>query len=80
MDWSLDSDIDAAILATTQPSWRKVAFIIARVDKKVGSKMPAGEAALNLIAERIESLVKSGLLLAKGNLKEWRYSEIRKPN
>ena len=75
-----DLQIDEAILSVAEPSWRKVAFVIIKVPDTMGSDLPEGDAGFNLVAKRIEFLVRGGRLLAQGDIKKWRHSEIRKPN
>jgi hypothetical protein len=75
-----DLQIDEAILSVTEASWKKVAFVITKVADTMGSDLPEGDAAYNLIAKRIEILVRDGRLLAQGDIKKWRHSEIREPN
>jgi Protein of unknown function len=72
--------IDEVILSVTEGYWKKVAFVILRVADKMGSDLPEGDAGFNLVAERIEILVRGGRLLAQGDIKKWRQSEIRKPD
>ena len=66
--------IDSAILAVVQPAWRKVAMIVVRSAEVIGRD---DEAGFNLIASRIEALVQQDRLEAQGDLKKWRYSEVR---
>jgi hypothetical protein len=75
-----DLQIDEAILSVTEASWTKVAFVINKVADTMGSDLPEGDAAYNLIAKRIEILVRGGRLLAQGDIKKWRHSEVRGPN
>lgn len=75
-----DLQIDEVILSVTETSWRKVAFVITKVADTMGSDLPEGDDAYNLIAKRIEMLVRGGCLLAQGDIKKWRHSEVRKPN
>ncbi len=75
-----DSQFDEAIFSVTSKSWRKVASVIIKVADKIGSALPEGDAGYNLIAQRIEILVRSGRLLAQGDIKKWRHSEGKKPN
>ena len=75
-----DRQIDEVILSVTEASWRKVAFVIAKVADTIGSDLPEGDAAYNFIAARVEILVRGGRLLARGEIKRWRHSEVRKPN
>ena len=73
------SEIDKAILSVSQPSWRKVAMIIGKAARVEDIGVPDDEAGHKIIASRIEALVASGRLTAQGNLKRWRYSEVRLP-
>ena len=75
-----NSQIDDVILSVTEASWRKVAFVILKVADKMGGDLPEGDAGYNLVAEHIEVLARSGRLLARGDIKKWRHSEVRKPN
>jgi ABC-type amino acid transport substrate-binding protein len=74
-----NSQIDEAILSVTPTSWRKVAFVIGMTVKYLGDNLPQGDTGLDLVADRIEALVHDGRLLAQGDLKKWRHSEVRKP-
>jgi hypothetical protein len=75
-----DLQIDEVILSVTEASWRKVAFVIMKVADSMGSDLPEGDAGYNLVAKHIEILVRGGRLLAQGDIKKWRRSEVRKPN
>ena len=75
----ISSEIDDAILAVVQPSWRKVAMIIAQAADNLGDDLPNDETGLNLIADRIAALVRDGRLVAQGDIANWRSSEIRLP-
>ena len=74
-----NSQIDEAILSVTVTSWRKVALVIGVAQKTLSNNLPQGDTGLDLIAKRIEALVQDGRLLAQGDIKKWRYSEVRKP-
>lgn len=74
---SLDSQIDDLILSVIPTSWVKVAFVIGRVDIELRNSLRK-DIGLDSIAERIEALIKEGRLEAQGNVKKWRYSEVRK--
>jgi hypothetical protein len=52
-----DLQIDEVILSVAEASWTKVALVIAKVADTMGSGLPEGDAAYNLIARRIEILV-----------------------
>ena len=73
------SQIDEAILSVTPTSWRKVARVIVMTGEILGDTLPKGEAGLALVADRIEALIHDGRLLAHGDIKKWRHSEVRKP-
>jgi hypothetical protein len=75
-----DLQIDEVILSVTEASWRKVALVIFKAADKMRSELPEGDDGYNAVAKRIEILVRSGRLLAQGDIKKWRYSEVRKPN
>ena len=68
-----ESQIDEAILSVTPATWVKVAFVVGMVDRT----LPEG-IDLDLIAERIESLIQGNRLVAQGNVKKWRHSEVRR--
>jgi hypothetical protein len=53
-------------------------MVIGRVADKLGPALQEGESEYNLIARRIEILVENGSIMAQGNIKKWRHSEIRK--
>jgi hypothetical protein len=75
-----NSQIDDVILSVTVTSWRKVARVIAMTEEILGDKLPEGEVGLDLVADRVEALIHDGRLLAQGDIKKWRYSEVRKPD
>jgi hypothetical protein len=75
-----DLQVDEVILSVTEASWRKVAFVIVKVTDAIGGGLSEGDAGYNLVAKRIEFLVRDGRLLAQGDIKKWRHSEVRKPN
>jgi hypothetical protein len=74
------SRIDEAILSVAEPSWRKVAMIISKAVKVDGLGVADDEEGCEIIASRIEALVRAGRLTAQGTLKRWRYSEVRLPS
>jgi hypothetical protein len=69
------SRIDRFILESVGPSWKKVARVIADVMAARELDFPDAED----VAERVEALVHNGHLEAKGDIKKWRHSEIRRP-
>ena len=60
--------------------WRKVAAVIARVAPAFGGDWSPEDAAPQVVARRIEALVAEGRLIAQGDIKRWRYSEVRLPD
>ncbi len=75
--------IDQAILSmlsATNGRWRKVAMVIVRVAEGMDSDSQDEDARYALIARRIEALVDDGRLLLQGDIKKWRFSEVRRPN
>lgn len=75
------SEIDSAILSAVGEHWTKIAMVIARVADTVSHDLPPGDEGYEVISRRIEALVHDGRLLAQGDTKNWRFSEVRlKPN
>lgn len=78
-----EEEIDEAILGvlTEFPGhWRKVAFVVGRVASAIGDGSGHEDAAQESVARRIEFLVSEGRLLAQGDIKNWRFSEVRLPD
>jgi hypothetical protein len=73
------TEIDNAILAVAQTSWRKVAMIIVKAAKSLGPDLPDGDVGDDMVAERIEALVGAGRLVSQGDISRWRQSEVRLP-
>lgn len=67
------------ILAIAEPDWLKVARIIGAVARAEGSGVLDTDEGRQTIGKRIEVLVQEGRLVAQGNLKKPRYSEVRLP-
>ena len=70
-----EADIDAVIFSAMTPHWRKVAMVVitalARC-RELGLQI--GDEAL---AARIQALAKSGRIEDVGDLRKWRFSEVR---
>jgi hypothetical protein len=78
-----DHATDEAILSLLSASngrWKKVAMVISRVADAMSSDLPKGDDGYELVARRMEVLVSEGRLLAQGNIKNWRFSQVRQPN
>ena len=76
-----DDAIDEAILSFLSVSnghWKKVAMVISRVANAMGKDLPDGDDGYERVARRIEFLVSEGRLAAAGNIKNWRFSEVRR--
>jgi hypothetical protein len=74
------SEIDSAILQAVGERWTKIAMVMARVVDAVRHDLPEHE-GYEIISRRIEALAHDGRLLAQGDTKNWRFSEVRlKPN
>jgi hypothetical protein len=77
-----DHAIDEAILSLLSASngrWKKVAMVVGRVADALSRDLPEGDDGYELVARRIEVLVSEGRLVAQGNIKNWRFSEVRRP-
>jgi hypothetical protein len=75
-----DQLIDGAILSllSVNGRWKKVAMVIVRVADAMGNDLPEGDDGLELVARRIEGLVSEGRLVVQGDIKNWRFSEVRR--
>lgn len=69
--------LDAALLASVPASWGKVAMVLGQAAKQPGLFASREEEDYDLLAERLELLVASGCVMAQGDLKQWRASEVR---
>lgn len=77
-----DKQIDDAImgyLSTAGGRWRKVAMVYVRVEEALGAAFPEDKTGNELFDRRIAALVVEGKLVAQGNIKLWRFSEVRWP-
>lgn len=73
--------IDQLLLAFCETRWRKVARVIGgsfEILEDCGIR-PSGTIA-KIIDMRVASLVGSGRLEAQGNIRKWRFSEVRLPD
>jgi hypothetical protein len=78
-----DEAVDQAILSMLSAvggRWRKVAMVISKVADAVGNDLAVEDDAYQQVARRIEILVGEGRLVAQGDIKNWRFSEIQLPN
>jgi hypothetical protein len=78
-DQAIDERI-VSMLSTVNGRWRKVAMVVGKVAEAMGNDLPEGDEGYQQVARRIEVLVGEGRLVAQGDLKNWRFSEVRLPN
>jgi len=69
-----------SVLSQMPGQWRKVAFVINRVASATGDASADEDERYETVGRRIELLVSEGRLHAQGDIKNWRFSEIRVPN
>jgi Protein of unknown function len=75
-----DSEIDQLLLSFCQQRWLKVARIIGYTLQALEQREPElDDGIADAIDARMAHLVSSGQLEAQGNIKNWRYSEVRIP-
>lgn len=72
-------EIDDEILSYVNTAWKKVAFVVAKIANESSVSFSGEEDDYTVVAQHIELLVSEGRLLAQGNLKDWRHSEVCKP-
>ena len=53
-------------------------MVIAKTANTRGINLPEGEDEYKAVAQRIEALVRNGQLEVQGDIKKWRYSEVRR--
>jgi hypothetical protein len=71
------SEIDSIILSAVGERWTKVAMVIARVVEALSHSLPPVDEGYETVSRRIDALVQDGRLLAQGDTKNWRFSEVR---
>ena len=70
-------ELDTVILSCAKPEWQRVTMLIAAtVDATKAQQL---EIPAQTIAGRIYALTEAKQLEAKGNIRRWRTSEIRRP-
>jgi hypothetical protein len=73
---SSDSELDALLLAQVEPGWQKVASIIGKMVIVMKDFKTRDDERLT---QRVIALVDAGILEGAGNLRRWRFSEVRWP-
>lgn len=69
----MNNILDSLILSSASDRWQKVARIIAVVSQRLNNVANFDE-----IAAHIASLVDCGKLEVKGDISQWRHSEVRR--
>ena len=70
-----EAEFDKVILSTLGPHWRKVAAIVTRVVDKYENTHPA--ITYEVVAARLHALSEADIIEGIGDLRMWRYSEVR---
>jgi len=70
-----ETEFDKAIFSTLHPQWRKVAAIVSRVVDKYEHTHPA--VTCEMVAARLQALSDADLIDSQGDLRKWRFSEVR---
>jgi Protein of unknown function len=78
-DQTIDERI-VSMLSTVAGRWRKIAMVITMVADAMSDDLPLGDDGYRQVAQRIEALVNEGRLVAQGDIKNWRFSEVRLPS
>jgi hypothetical protein len=70
-----EADVDAVIFSAMKPVFQKVAMVIIRSLKRFEElALPVGD---QVIAARLKLLADSGRIEGAGDLRKWRFSEVR---
>jgi hypothetical protein len=56
----------------------KVAMVVTKVAHGLGQDVQAGDEGYEAISREIAALVQEGRLVARGNIKNWRFNEVRR--
>ncbi|HIC80106.1 MAG TPA: hypothetical protein EYP07_03965 [Kiloniellaceae bacterium] len=72
---------DDLVLSLAEPHWQKSAMIIARALERLAEAAPgaAPEGGAETVARSLRHLVETNRLEARGDLSNWRSSEVRLP-
>jgi biotin-(acetyl-CoA carboxylase) ligase len=73
-------ELDQMISSFCSAHWQKVAKIVGNTFKALEQRGVSINGAAEKVDERIAVLVGSGRLEARGNVKRWRYGEVRLPD
>jgi hypothetical protein len=70
-----EKDVDAAIFSVMAPQWRKVAAIVPRARDRC--QQLGFEISFEAVAARLQVLAEAGRIEDFGDLRMWRFSEVR---
>lgn len=70
-----EKDVDAAIFSVMSPRWRKVAAIVPRAQERCHQL--GFEISYEAVAARLQALAEAGRIEDFGDLRMWRFSEVR---
>ena len=73
------SRLDAALFASIDQTWTKVALVLERAAKRPSLNWRGDEDDLKVLAARLQQLVAEGSVVRRGDLNQWQFSEVRKP-
>ena len=74
-----ESELDSALFSSIGQTWTKVAMVLGRAAKAPYLVFAEDDDEYALLAARLEKLVSAGTVLARGDLTQWRFSEVRRP-
>jgi hypothetical protein len=74
-----ESELDAALFASVGDKWAKVAFVLGRAAKATYLVFAEADDEYAILAERLEQLVATGAILARGDITQWTFCEVRRP-
>jgi hypothetical protein len=74
-----ESELDAALFASVSDNWAKVAFVLGCAAKAPYLVFAEALDGYAILAARLEQLVAAGTILARGDLRQWEFCEVRRP-
>jgi hypothetical protein len=72
-----ESRIEETILSAVGARWTKVAMVVVKVADAMGRDLPTRNERYEMVSKYIGALVNDGRLAARGDMKNWRASEVR---
>jgi Protein of unknown function len=70
-----ETDLDSAIFSVLKSQWQKTAAIISRAWNR--SETLGLPVDIEVVGVRLQALAEAGRLESQGDLRKWRYSEVR---